>query len=37
MLEIHSDIKNKLKFFISAKKIPNIIFMDPRDQENARY
>lgn len=29
MLEIHSDIKDKLKFFINAKKIPNIIFHGP--------
>ena len=26
ILEIHNDIKTKLKYFIDIKKIPNIIF-----------
>ena len=25
MLNIHEDIKNKLKYFINIKKIPNIV------------
>ena len=29
MFEIHLDIRNKLDFFIKAKKIPNIIFHGP--------